>query len=136
MGDARSIDEVLDDILCAGRMLRAESQKYKAFLSDRYLELQSRSPPGTKGDMDFAKLAYENKIEELKVQFDSRVRHILNGVEEMFGKDADKRLMKLAKDIRDGKVELESDFRERAERRRRAKEVIDSAFDDLYGGKT
>jgi hypothetical protein len=135
MDDSRSIDEVLDDILWAGRVLRDESQKYKAFLSDRYLELQRRIPPGTKGDMDFAKLAYEKKIEELEVQFDSRVRHILNGVEEVFGKDANKRLMKLANDIRDGKVGLESDFRERAERRRRAKDAIDSAFDDLYGGK-
>ena len=136
MDDARSIDEVLDDILCAGRVLREESQKYKAFLSDRYLELQRRSPPGTKGDMDSAKLAYENKIEELEIQFDSRVRHILSGVEEVFGKDANKRLMKLAKDDRDGKVELELDFREKAERRRRAKEAIDSVFDDLYGGES
>ena len=81
-------------------------------------------------------MLYENKIEELEIQFDSRVRHILSGVEEVFGKDANKRLMKLAKDVRDGKVELELDFREKAERRRRAKEAIDSVFDDLYGGES
>lgn len=132
----KNVNDVVESIFYYGKNLKNELLKYKKYFDERILELNKNIPSAVVGEKSLAKAVYESKVKELNEEFDLKIKNLLNSNKDEFGDAAIKKLGKLARDIKDGKVEpilpFEQDFHKRIEKEKTANSIIDNLLRKIY----
>jgi hypothetical protein len=129
--DPKLINDVIDTIFLYGRCLKSDLIKYKKFYDDRTADLNKRIPSQVVGEKSLAKAAYESKILELKEKFDDDTSKILMSSKNDIGDEACSKLQKLAKDIREGKLEPVLNNNKNNQNKSKKEQSINAIIDNL-----